>query len=225
MGKKGISQEWLKGIACIAMLIDHIGAVFVLGNGYRIIGRIAFPIYCFLMAEGFAHTHDVKAYGKRLLIGAVLSELPFDFLFYGGFTWEHQSIMVTMVLGLLMMFWAKKKNNVILPLAVCFFLAEFLNTDYGGWGVALIGLFTLTAGKQYEWLLQTAGMALIFYLMDSYRVSFGAVQIPIQFFGLLAMLPIGLYSGRKLTGNKVIQWVFYLFYPLHLTILFLIRML
>lgn len=225
MKKVGISQEWLKLIACITMLIDHIGAAFLPGYGFRIIGRLAFPIYCFLLVEGFAHTRDVKRYGGRLLVGALLSELPFDYLFFGGFTWAHQSVMVTMALGLLMLAWGKKKHNYILPFAVCFFTAEFLNTDYGGWGVALIGLFAFTADKPRKWLPQLLGMGLIFYFLDSYRVPLGPVRIPIQFFGLLAMLPIALYSGRKLTGSKAVRWAFYLFYPVHLTALLLIRML
>lgn len=225
MKHKGISQEGLKLIACITMLIDHIGAVFLPGYGFRAIGRLAFPIFCFLLVEGFSHTHNVKGYGCRLLIGVALSELPFDYLFFGGFTWAHQSVMVTMALGLLMLAWSRKKHYYILPFTVCFFTAEFLHTDYGGWGVALIGLFAVTAGNPHKWLLQTLGMGLIFCFMDSYRIPIGQLQMPIEFFGLLAMIPIALYSGRKLTRSRGVQWAFYLFYPLHLTVLLLLRML
>ena len=56
MEKRGLSQEALKAIACVTMLLDHIGSIFVSGYTLRIIGRIAFPIFCFLMAEGAYYT-------------------------------------------------------------------------------------------------------------------------------------------------------------------------
>lgn len=86
MPKRGLSQETLKIIACVTMLLDHIGATFCPGIGLRIVGRIAFPIYCFLLAEGVHYTHSPKKYGLRLLIGALLSEIPFDLLFFGELT-------------------------------------------------------------------------------------------------------------------------------------------
>ena len=98
--KFGLSQEGLKLIACVTMLIDHIGAVFFpYAIGLRIIGRISFPIYCFLLAEGVHHTRSPLKYGLRLLLVAVISELPYDFLFYGRFTWLRNSVMVTLLLG------------------------------------------------------------------------------------------------------------------------------
>ena len=82
MEKKGLSQEALKSIACITMLLDHIGATMVRGYTLRIIGRIAFPIFCFLMAEGAYHTKNPRKYCLRLMIGMLLSELPFDLASY-----------------------------------------------------------------------------------------------------------------------------------------------
>lgn len=225
MAKKGISQEVLKLIACVAMLLDHIGAVLIPGNGLRIIGRLAFPIYCFLLVEGVAHTHDLKKYGQRLLLGALLSEVPFDYLFYGGINWQHQSVMLTLLIGFLMIVWARKRRLYLLPFCICFFAAEFLCTDYGGFGIAVIAVFMVTAEKNYEKLLQVIGMVLIFWAMDSYRVAVFGMRIPIQMFALLAMLPISFYSGRKLTRSRAVQWSFYLFYPVHLAVLFLISLL
>ena len=80
----GLSTFQLKWIAIITMLIDHIGAVlFPYELGYRIIGRIAFPIFCFLIVEGFSHTRDVRRYMVRLGIFALISELPYDLAFHG----------------------------------------------------------------------------------------------------------------------------------------------
>ena len=221
MKNKVFSQEGLKLLACITMLIDHIGATIIPDLNLRIIGRLSFPIFCFLMVEGIWHTRNVKKYGLRLAIGALLSELPFDLLFFGGFTWTHQSVMVTLLLGLLAVYWGRKQKNYLLPFAVCFLAAEFLGTDYGGWGVAMIVMFAVTKELPHRFWLQLLGMALIFWCMGSYAVPFGGIRIPIQFFALPAMIPIGLYSGEKLTRNPVAQWAFYLFYPVHLTILLL----
>ena len=219
MKEKIFSQEGLKLMACITMLIDHIGATIIPNMDFRIIGRLAFPIYCFLMVEGIWHTRNLKQYAIRLGIGALLSEIPFDLLFFGRITWAHQSVMVTLLLGLLAVCWGRKQNHYWLPFGVCFLAAEFLCTDYGGWGVAIICMFAITKEMPHRGWLQLLGLALIFWAMDSYALPFGGVRIPIQFFGLPAMIPIGLYSGKKLTCNRAAQWAFYLFYPVHLTVL------
>ena len=113
MKKNGLSQETLKIIACVTMLIDHVGAtvvesqffvtpsdgIYYLYFAMRIIGRVAFPIYCFLLAEGAHYTHNPRKYALRLFIGALLSEPGFDFALFGGWTWENQSVMVTLLLG------------------------------------------------------------------------------------------------------------------------------
>lgn len=222
MKKKGISQEGLKLLACVSMLLDHIGAIFVPGYALRIIGRLAFPVYCFLIAEGVGHTSDTRRYGIRLGIGAVLSELPFDLLLFGGVTVLHQSVMVTLLLGFLALVWARKIKNHILPLIVCFAAAELLHTDYGGWGVALIVLFGITSGRPCARLIQALGMAVIFWCMGGMTIGVGAIRFPLEMFALLAMVPIFLYSGKKVTGNRAVQWGFYLFYPAHMTVLLLV---
>lgn len=225
MKRGGFSQETLKVIACVTMLIDHLGAVFIPSAGLRIIGRLAFPIYCFLLTEGIAYTRDPKRYCLRLAAGALLAELPYDLLFYGQFTWAHQSVMITLLLGVAMVLWRKKSGNLILPFVACFFAAEFLGTDYGGWGIALIALFAMTANRAGGWLWQAAGMAAIFYAMNSYRIAIGDIRIPIQMFGLLSLIPIRLYSGKKVTDKKWVQRAFYLFYPVHLAVLLVMKLL
>lgn len=220
--KKGIAQEMLKGIACLSMLIDHVGAVFFPGYGWlRVVGRLAFPIYCFLLVQGANHTRNPKRYALRLLIGAALSELPFDWLFFGGFTWAHQSVMVTLLIGFGMLLWMKRMKTwgKVVPLALCFLAAELCCTDYGGWGIAMIWVFAATTEKPLGWCLRIGAMALIFWLMDSFGIRFGPVRVPVQMFALLSLIPIALYSGRKITGNKLAQTAFYLFYPVHLTVL------
>lgn len=223
MEKKGLSQETLKVIACMTMLLDHVGAMFVRGYTLRIIGRIAFPIFCFLMAEGAYYTKNPRKYALRLLIGALLSEIPFDLAFQRGLTWRSQSVMVTLLLGFLAVEAIQNtQNNLLKLLAVSagFALGQLLQTDYGGYGVLLIVLFSRTRRK---WWLQTVLVAMFAWMMDSVPVQVLGMRIPIEMFALLAMLPIGCYSGRKRSDSKVLQWAFYLFYPVHLTVLVVIR--
>ena len=186
MKRINIHQEPLKLIACVAMLLDHIGAVLVPCMGLRIIGRIAFPIYCFLLVEGCTHTKKPRKYGQRLLTGVLLAELPFDFLFYGTFTWQHQNVMLTLFLGFLMIRWMSKSRSPILPFFVCFLAAELLRVDYGGFGIAVIAAFLLTADVPHKTLRRAGLLAVIFLCMGGYRAAVFGAMIPIQLAGLLA---------------------------------------
>lgn len=219
--KRGISQEILKLIACITMLLDHIGAVFVRGYTLRIIGRIAFPIYCFLLAEGAVHTKNPRKYALRLFIGMLLSEIPFDLALKGGLTWSDQSVMVTLLLGFLAIELLKMAKwdwlKLLIVGAFCG-LAEWANTDYGGFGVLLIVLFSQTRGKLW---LQALLLALVAWMMNSARIPVFGYRVPIELFAVLSMIPIAFYSGRKATSCKAVQVGFYLFYPVHLTGIFL----
>lgn len=225
MKRKGLSQEGLKLIACAAMLLDHIGAVLVPGDGLRIIGRIAFPIYCFLLSEGIYYTKDPRKYGLRLLVGLLLAEVPFDMLLFGELTWAHSSVMVTLMLGFLYGEAAKRVDKLghkLLLMLPFMAVASFLGSDYGAVGVAVIGMFLLTREMPGKRLVQTLGLAVACYVLESYPVWVGSVPVPIEMFAVLAMVPITLYDGRKLTCGKAVQTIFYLFYPVHLAVLLLI---
>ena len=231
MRKNILPQEALKLIACITMLIDHFGAAIVpylrvpyaadLYYACRMIGRLAFPIYCFLLAEGMRHTRNPISYIGRLAIGIPLAELPFDFLFEGGFTWEDQSVMVTLTLGAVMLLCMQKTEKkflkllLILPFAI---LAELAMSDYGGWGIAMIAVFALLEGLP----LQLLGILFINAAMESAALPVFGIPVSIQLLAVLAVIPIALYSGKKLTHSRAIQWGFYLFYPVHLLVLWLI---
>lgn len=225
MRKKGLSQEALKGIACFTMLLDHIGATMVQGYALRIIGRIAFPIFCFLMAEGTFYTKNPRKYGLRLMIGALLSEIPFDLAFRGKLTWEYQNVMLTLFLGFLTVEIIQRTEfDIVKVLAVSggFALAEWANTDYGGFGVLLVVLFSQTRGKLW---FQTIMVAMFSWMINSLKIPVLGILVPIEMFAIFAMIPIALYSGGKVTSNRAVQWGFYLFYPVHLMILVLVRIL
>ena len=239
MGKmRCIPQEILKLIACVSMLTDHIGAVlFPNAQWLRMLGRLAFPVYCFLLSEGMRKTRSPEKYLLRLFIGIFLAELPFDYLFFGGFTWEHQSVMVTLFLGGTMLLVQMRcremwlKYLLVLPFAL---LAEACGCDYGGYGIVLVAVFALTD----KWYWQLVAMLVLNLGMDAeYMVNSlpafhnagwqtkGAVihilknYPPIQSLSVLALPLIRLYNGRKLSHSKALQTGFYLFYPVHLALL------
>lgn len=243
--KKGISQEGLKLIACLTMLIDHFGyeiiypiytsmsvvntvdlpevrMVYKLYLLCRCIGRIAFPIFAFLLVEGVHHTKDRKRYAQRLAICAVLAEIPYNLVVSGSISGPKQSVMATLLLGFLAVHYMEKCRNlawkpvVLLPFAV---LAEVFRVDYGWEGIVLVALFELSREMYSPNLIRTGGMIVLFHYMSSYILRFGNFTLPMQVLGVFSMIFIGNYGGRKLTHNKTVQWVFYLFYPVHLLIL------
>lgn len=224
MMPKLLRQEQLKIIACITMLLDHIGAALYPSLTLRIIGRAAFPIYCFLLAEGIHHTKNPSRYGLRLLIGAALSEIPFDLLLFGRLTWDHQSVMVTLLLAFLYGQFQKKLSNPagkILLIFPFFVIAEMMRTDYGGWGVVLAACYVLT-GRESKWL-QGALVLLVLWMIGGMQLQIGSFRFPIELFGISAMIPISLYSGRKGTNSAMVQRLFYLFYPAHMVVLLLLK--
>ena len=113
MQRIGINGFTLKWIAIVSMLIDHMGAIlFPQYIEMRIVGRLAFPIYCFLLAEGAVHTSNIRRYEIRLLAFACLSDIPFDLAFFGGVTLEHQNVFFTLLLGVLVIEQFQKHEGI-----------------------------------------------------------------------------------------------------------------
>lgn len=237
--KRGLSHEGLKTVACLTMLLDHIGAILVISiirqaNGpvsvelawlyyiLRCIGRTAFPIFCFQLVEGAFHTSHPSKYAMRLALGAVLAEIPFDLAFYGGPTWEHTNVMVTLLLGFAMVRGMQRANGLWkLPIILPFYMAaNLLHTDYSGKGILIIAMFALTREMKHRKLLQLLGLILL-----SNNRAYHIRNIPIYTdrCKLLSLLPIFAYNGRKRSRSKALQWGFYLFYPVHILLLYLLK--
>ncbi len=211
---------FLKTVALATMIIDHYGAIFQSGeNIYRIIGRIAFPVYCFLLVEGYFHTGDVKKYGKRLLLFALISEIPFDLAFYGKVGFTHQNIFFTLFIGLAAIYFLEKKErkysfNKNLVIAAAGILAMFLFVDYSIMGVIYILSFYFTRDfSKKRQILYMAVIMLFTNLMSS----------PLQQFSLLALPLIYFYNGEPGLKNKFLQIMFYAAYPLHLLLFYFFK--
>ena len=225
MEQKGLSREGLKLLACFFMLLDHIGAVFLPGKGLRILGRLAFPIFCFQLAEGARRTRSPRRYLLRMLACLLLSEIPYDLLFWGNLTLCHQSVLVTLTLSLLLLLWIPSLPGPAVPFAVVLFSAagQLLRGSYGAAGVLLCVLFYLTENSPHKFLLQALGMLILTVFSPGIPVILGPVRIPIQLFALPSLGLLAAYHGRTRHTGKVTQLLFYLFYPLHMVLLLLLR--
>lgn len=232
----GLSGSTLKIIAMVTMLIDHIGAAVLLryildmpnhaGFGlerynqvvtlYRVmrgIGRIAFPIYCFLLVEGFQKTRNLKRYILRLAIFTVIAEVPFDLCFTSRvFSLSDQSVMLTLLVGVITMWGVSLlekhvKNRLLLILGGAAVIAlgagaaELMNTDYGYIGIVCI--MVLYVLRRVKWLQITGGCLAFLW----------------EIWAPIAFIPVAFYNGKR---GLQLKYVFYLFYPLHLLILYLI---
>lgn len=231
---KLLSGTAIKGIAILTMLIDHIGAVVLAKafshvedtsalllwyNVLRNIGRLAFPLFCFMAVEGFQNTRNRKKYLIRLFVFAMISEPAFDIAFSGSFLdFTQQNVMFTIMIGIIGIWLFEflfrrisetSRNHMltytlsVLPLLALSYWAGLLNTDYSTVGVLIIGIMYIHREHRiFAFLAGTSALAL----------GFGTRQLYSSF----AVIPILFYSGKKGMGLK---YFFYIFYPAHLLIL------
>ena len=229
--KKCLSNFDLKLIAIITMTIDHIGVVFgtPFYNLLRAVGRLSFPIFAFLLTEGYVHTKSFSKYFFRLLVLAVVSEVIYDYVFYGSFIYlEANNIFFTLALGLLTLWLLDKSRTlvkkyfkekidltIILPITylliivVMGLIAEFLNFSYGMLGILVISFFYLFK-KNFPLTVLSVSLSTLI-LGDT-----------MQYFSLLSLILIYFYNRK--VGKKC-KVFFYLYYPLHILVLGVIRML
>lgn len=230
---RGLSGTALQVVAVLSMTADHIGAVIMRDRqiawatvlrdlpvlfSLRAIGRAAFPIFAFLLAQGMLHTRNRKRFILRLALFALLSELPFDLAFYGVvFYPHHQNIFFTLCLGAIciaLVDYGSKKFGVVVVMVMAL-IAELLRTDYAALGVLTILMFWLF-GQRERW-----GIAVVLLLFTGSCLMYG------QWFYLFCMLSLPLlscYNGMRggPTGQVwaiIRKWGFYFYYPAHLLLL------
>ena len=232
-----LSAAALHIIAMVLMLMDHLWATLLPAQEWlTCAGRVAFPIFAFMAVEGYFHTHSFKKYALRMLIFAIISEVPFDMM-YGG-TWfypVHQNVIWTLLLGLLgihLMENVRKKQKpwayVLVSAAVIIagtILGIICMVDYYSVGILTVFVFYFFRGSKWWYLL---GQIAALYWLNVEML--GGLMYPIQIFGmdfeicqqgfaLFALLPIWLYRGRQGYHSKTFQYICYAFYPVHMLIL------
>lgn len=218
----GISAAVLKWIAVVTMLIDHFAAaVYVQMAGFdydvyyilRKIGRIAFPIYCFLLVEGFFHTRNTKKYLRNCFLFAVISEIPFDMAIFGKIVYpQGQNVYFTLCIGLCTLsvldrFRARHEMRYrllkLMIIVLAAYIGEILDVDYHWKGVLFIIMFYYVRNMQ-AWIRNLAVICAFAY----------EVTAP------LAVIPIHFYNGKR---GRQMKYLFYAIYPVHLLIFGLIR--
>ena len=215
----------LKLLAIITMTIDHIGFFLInppLYFVFRCIGRIAFPLFCFMIAEGFTHTKSIKNYILRLSLLAIISEPIIDKCYYGSFFYTpSQNVILLFVIALLTLYFLKKFDNRysnILCLKF-FFRVLFISlgciavyiskTEYGCFG--LIMIISSYYFKKNISVLIASLLACNFFFLD-----------PLQAFGGLAVIPLIFYDGEKGNQCKAIKFFEYFYYPFHVFVLYIL---
>lgn len=214
----------LKVIALISMLFDHCGYIFFNRvTFFNIIGKVSFPIFAFQISEGYRHTKNLKLYFFRLFIFAIASQIPFMlFLFCLGSSPFYLNIFFTLFLGLLSITIYDKLENKPLRffLIVCLvILAELIHCDYGWFGVTIILMFYLFKQKKL-WMNISFILAVIAKYGITYLKTPNTFDIYFIIATCLALLFINLYNQKK---GRNMKYLFYLFYPIHLMILVLLK--
>ena len=235
---KFITSNMLKCLAMILMLLDHLWATIIPGNQWMTnIGRIAFPIFAFLITQGYIHTSDFKKYLKRLFIFALISEIPFNLIYTGSLVFPfHQNVLFTLILGLLCINEIDKmknnksfKNVIIGTVKIIVFL--LLGTvgfvDYGLTGIFTIIAFYIFRNFKFAWIYQLISLILlyiVFFKGQSVILNIFNFEyyLPLQSIGILSLIPIWLYNGEKGIDNKKLQYMFYWFYPAHMMLIYLV---
>lgn len=263
--EKGITGSTLKWIAMLTMLIDHYAVVFLTplvtqsgvlslsfsscinsGNVYainyivdRLIGRIAFPLFCFLLVQGFIHTSSKLKYIIRLFLFALISEVPFDLAFKNEiFEVTYQNVFFTLGFGMLAMFVMDKARQIIMSrkdaetylfigiavdgFVTLFFglMAELMKTDYGMYGVFTICVMYYVWKCQGGYINKNANSRII----NVVEITAGSVVCIIsnllEITTLITIPFIALYNGKR--GMKL-KFAFYFIYPVHLVVYYIIK--
>ena len=218
----GLNGNQLKILALIAMTIDHIGCyLYPTHEWMRIVGRLAFPIFAYMIAEGARYTKNRKKYLGMMFGLGVICQIVYYFAMGSLF----QCILITFTFSIVLIYaldYAIQRKNAegwillgLLFIAV-FFLVYVLpkllshtdyNVDYGIWGV-LFPVFVYLGGKNKWARLALAAIPLVFL----------ALSYPKQEYALFALVPLALYNGTR--GKWKMKYLFYIYYPLHLVVIY-----
>lgn len=245
--KKSLNAFHLKVIAIIAMLINHIVHGFDVSKPFYIfglvIGKLTFPIMAFLLLEGYKHTRNVKRYMGRLAIFWLISVVPFHLYFVyspeyplsNGIFTLFNNIFFTLLMGLMLIYFCENKKRRI-PEIILVIIFALLTTfsDWGQIGVLIIyGFYKSKTQKSkaifvplISALLVTAILSPAYFSAASIADKSSVLIEILSFLGVLLNIPLLLaYNGERGPSTPLIKWGFYIFYPLHLMILYIISLL
>ena len=222
-----MSSFVLKVIACIAMVCDHIR--YVVPNTNNIVtialGRISYPLFAFLLTEGYSHTKDLKKYYKRIIIFALISQIPFMMfrnLCIG--VWQLLNIMFTLLFGLIAINIYDKYKNKFVCILLTFgiiILSRIIIVDYNWWGILTVFLFYVFRNNKFLLAILFVAITFIYYFLRTGISMFSNMLImEYMIFTFSSLIFIFLYNGKE--GRKL-KYFFYWFYPIHLLIFALLK--
>ena len=225
-----LSAAWLKSIAIISMLADHInkaliypyltsnrGPLAFISDIFDIIGRIAFPLFCFMLVEGYFKTRSRKKYLLNLLIFGVISEVPFDMFTTASFfntNWNNIMFSLALVLVTVWSIDALKRKMQKRPKALWYFVSFLIV------GVMCIVSMALSLDYEHHAIL----IGYFFYLfhdMPIFAIPFGYASMFKEPWALLGFGLTLTYNGERGKQNKMLN---YWFYPVHMLILGILRL-
>ena len=217
-------------IAMIFMLCDHMWATILDYEWLTCIGRIAFPIFAFLITEGYIHTSNINKYIKRMVIFAIITEIPFNLMVSASPIYPfHQNVLWTFVISLLTLKYLNFDNtkNIfksILIIILAIIIATITMCDYFGAGVMMVVGFYIFRKSKLLQLLMMIYVNMILIQGYSYPIDIAGYTyyFPQQGFDLLSLIFIWLYNGKQGYHAKWFKIFCYAFYPLHMLILYIL---
>ena len=227
-------------MAMIFMLCDHLWGTIVPGNDWlTCIGRIAFPIFAFMIVEGYFRTSNLKKYVSRLFIFAVISEIPFNLAMGSRLLYPvHQNVLWSFLISIGLIHWNEKvkekqvwKRILVGVLSVCIGYIIGIITFVDFYHAGILTVLAFYFFRQRKWWSYVGQFACLYYINREILGGF-MYEIPLwgntfylmrQGLALLALIPIWLYRGKQGPYNKTIKYVYYWFYPVHLLILGLLK--
>lgn len=232
--QKGLNRNQIKYIAALAMLIDHIGMMFVpiatpLGMSFRVIGRLTAPVMCYFLAEGFHYTSSKKKYATRLLAFAFVSQLIYAPLHHGTLFAADFNMIFTLFLAFLMLCCLESVEKPLLKWAAIAGLAwvSFF-CDWSIYALFFVFLFYCFRGDKKKQAIAFSCVVFLVVGAESVYCVLNDVSWYLALFqcGLFLFLPfLFLYNGQGGSKKAVHKWFFYIFYPLHQAVLWMIRVL
>ena len=223
-----MSSFALRCLALFAMVCDHAGlALFPDIGAFRCVGRLAFPLYCFLLTQGYLHTRNRLAYGRRLLMLALVSEIPFDLLIFARpVCAAEQNALFSLLLGMMALYAADTLKDrpvqawlAVMAVCVC---AMAANVSYGWLGPVLCLAAYFGRNNRLRMAMYIAG-ALLLYTFSLALSDVAASWVLVSLCAPLALIPMLLYSKKPGPRSRVLSFLFYAAYPLHLAALVIIR--
>lgn len=227
-------------MAMLFMLCDHLWGTIVPGSDWlTCIGRLSFPIFAFMIVEGYFHTKNLRKYVKRLLVFAVLSEIPFDLAMGSRIFYPiHQNVLWSFLISIGLIHWNEKvkekqvwKRVFVVIASVCIGYIGGLITFVDFYNAGILTVLVFYYFRNKKWWCYAAQLVCLWYINFellggySYEVQmFGETHfIARQGIAVLALIPIWLYQGKQGYHSSGWQYFCYAFYPLHLLILGILK--